>query len=627
MLEDFLSKLGASTRITVGVSVSPGVGLEMIEVDRISATVNKYANRPLDYNFSTREITDYDQFATALEELFEELRIPKRSNIVLNLPNVHFGMIKLPLLLTDDAITNAIVSEVEQSYIFKRLEPIVSWAEIFSNQETESRSLAYTALQDNAYENIIEKCTEIGCTVVRIENSYSSLLKTLHFSGLTKEQMKDNFTWNLMIIGQNSYSIISMFEKKIMEYYEEPLALKSFIDDEIYNAITTSAQMTLAGLPANCLFIISETDLVSAEVLSLKINAGYSVKFLECNKFAQSEIISVNLNVLPNLALQITPEAIGAGISTFSDFPLKLNTIKEKGKDLDSGLYEEEVEVPTINVGGLEIELTAAFVKRFAAIVAGVTIVPMIVLWILLSTLVIPKEQARLDALDSQISTINAEIAKYKKPEQNAAFDLTTAINNIIQQNTKKLDYYSALGISVPSKLWITYYNLNGDGKIDLKGQASDVKSIYVFYKNLKDLVNNSDIKLYKLQIDSGSIDDIVTNSSNSVKIYDFEITNMTDAELNPTKSSDDKSKTGDAQTQQQTPAPQPQQGTTGGQKPLFNVGKPLFGQGNGGNGNTSPTPGANISSPPAAGGSNPPAGGSSGGGALPANLQKIEKF
>lgn len=592
MLEEFLSKLGASTRITVGVSVSPGVGLEMIEVDRLISTVNKYANRPLDYNFSTREITDYDQFGEALEELFEELRIPKRSNIVLNLPNVYFGMIKLPLLLTDDAITNAIISEVEQSYIFKRLEPIVSWSEIYSSQDSENRTLAYTALQENAYEKIIEQCNNIGCNVVKIESSYSALLKALHFSDLAKDQMKENYTWNLMIVGQNSYSIISMLEKKVMEYYEEPLALKSFVDDEIYNAIITSAQMTLAGLPSNCLYIISETDLVSAEVLSIKMNIETSVKFLECNKFAQNEIIPVNLNVLPNKALQISLEAIGAGVSSFSEYPLKMNLIKEKGRgDADSGVFEEEIEIPSINIGGLEIELTPAFVKRLAAVIAGVTIVPLLIIWLLLSTFINPQEQAKVTGLDSQISTVNAEIAKYNKPVEAAAFDLTTAISNIIEQNTTKLDYYSALGLSVPSKLWVTYYNLNGAGKIDIKGQASDVKSIYVFYKNLKDLVNNSDVKLYKLEINSGSIDDIVSDESNGPKIYDFEITNMTEAELNPPKEGDTATTTA-AATDQASGA----KSMIGGQ------------------------PSSPETSPPAA---NP----ASASGGLPKNLEKIEKF
>lgn len=617
MLEDFLSKLGASTKITVGVSVSPSVGLEMIEIDHVTGTITKYANRPLEYNHSTREITDYEQFGFALEELFEDLHIPKRSNIILNVPNVHFGMISLPLLLTDEAITNAIISEVEQSYIFKRLEPVVSWSEIYSNVETENRTLAYTAIQENALSQIVEKCSEIGATIIRVENSYSSLLKTLHFSGLAKEQMKENVTWNLMVIGQNSYSILSMFEKKVMEYYEEPLALKSFVDDEIYNAITTSAQLTLAGLPANHLFIVSETDLVSAEVLSLKINVEGNIKFLECNKFTQNELLPVNLNILPNVALQITPEAIGAAICPFSDFPLKLNMTKERKKDADTSEFEEEVESPRINIGNLEIELTPAFVKRIALIISGIVILPIFILYLILSQVVIPKEQEKLDGISSQISTINAEIAKYKKSTETTTFDLTTAVNKIVDQNTKKLDYYSALEASVPSKLWITYYKLYGDGKVDLTGKSTDVKSIYIFYKGLKQLVNNSDVKLYKLEIDQGSIDDIVANSSSSPKIYNFEITNMTEAELNPPKEGDDKSKSGDNQNQQQG-----QQGSTdqsqqnsSGQKPLFQLGKPLFGQS--GNNSSNPPSATEENSGNTSGGSQP----------LPKNLEKIEKF
>ena len=34
MLDQLLSLLGANSKITVGVSVSPGVGLEMIEINQ-----------------------------------------------------------------------------------------------------------------------------------------------------------------------------------------------------------------------------------------------------------------------------------------------------------------------------------------------------------------------------------------------------------------------------------------------------------------------------------------------------------------------------------------------------------------------------------------------------------------
>lgn len=601
MLEDFLAKLGASTRITVGVSVSPGVGLEMIEVDRLTGTISKYSNKPLDYNYSTREITDYTQFATSLEELFEELHIPKRSNIILSIPNVQFGMINLPILLTDEAITNAIISEVEQSYIFKRQEPVVSWCEIHSNVETENRTLAYTALQENALNEITERCNEIGCAIVGIENSYSSLLKTLHYSGFAKEQMKENITWNLMVIGQNSYSILSMLEKKVMEYYEEPLALKSFVDDEIYNAITTSAQLTLAGLPANHLVIISETDLVSAEVLSMKISVESAIKFLECNKFSQNELLPVNLNVLPKQALQITPEAIGAAIYPFSDFPLKLNLVAEKVSDSLS--LDESVECPRINLGNLEIELTPAFIKRFSLLISGIIILPIIILALLLNKVIIPKEQSKLDQINAKVEKINADIAKYSDSGRSDTFDLKSAIDKILEQNKIKLSYYSALGMSLPDKLWVTYYTLSDVGKIDIKGKSSDVKSIYTFYKNLKQLVNKSDIRLHKLEIASESIDDVISNVSNSPRLYSFEITNMTETELNPpAETADQSQKTGNGEPQNQAPN-QPEQ------KSIFQLGKPLFGPKSQPPENTAPTntPGS--------------------GGQLPPNLEKIEKF
>ena len=174
--------------------------------------------------------------------------------------------------------------------------------------------------------------------------------------------------------------------------------------------------------------------------------------------------------------------------------------------------------------------------------------------------------------------------------------------------------------MSVPSKLWITYYTLNSGGKIDLKGQSSDVKNVYIFYKNLKQLINNSDIKFYKLEIDSGSIDDIVSGVSDANKIYNFEITNMSDSELNPTKASDATTTTTTPTTTPAATTPAastqtPQQGQEGStdQKPGFQLGKPLFGQ----NKDTPATPAGGSASPPATGGAQP----------LPKNLEKIEKF
>ena len=114
------------------------------------------------------------------------------------------------------------------------------------------------------------------------------------------------------------------------------------------------------------------------------------------------------------------------------------------------------------------------------------------------------------------------------------AFDINTVMDKIIAQNRTKLFYYSAIGMSTPNKLWVSYYMSNSTGGIDIKGRSTDVDSIYAFYKGIKQLVNNSNLRLHKLEIASGSIDDVVASSSSGPKFYEFEITNMTPAELVP---------------------------------------------------------------------------------------------
>ena len=535
MIKEFLAKLGANTKITVGVSVSPGIGLEMIELDRATKTVVKYGCKPIEYNYSTREIADYSLFQESLEELFDELHIPKRSNIVLTIPNVQFGVVTLPLLLVDDGITNAIISEVEQSYIFKRHEPVVSWVEIGSNVDTENRVLAYSAIQQIALDGIKAACQEVGCTLVAVETSYASFLKTLYYTELAEEQMKEKTTWNLIIIGQNNYSIFSMLGKKLVEYYEEPLALKSFVDDEIYNAIISSAQLTLTGLPANYLFIASETDLVSAEVLSLKLPFEGTVRFLECNKYILNELIPANLDILPNLALKITPEAIGSAIYPFCDFPLKFNLTGQKDVDAPDSMEEENY--PKVNIGNLEVELTPNFIKKLSLIICAAIAIPVIAIIIILGAF-LKKEEAKLSDINAKIDQTKIEIEKYKS-ENAGVFDVNATIGKITAQNRMKLFYYNAIGMSVPNKLWVNYYMTNSGDGIDIKGKATDVESVYSFYKSVKQLVNNSNIKLYKLEFASESIDAVVGNISSTPKYYDFEITNMSEAELHPPKTTD----------------------------------------------------------------------------------------
>jgi Tfp pilus assembly PilM family ATPase len=208
MLKDLIAKMGDPKKVTVGLSVTPNVGLEMIQIDPETRTVVKYGYKSLDYNFSTREIADYDAFKDATMQLFAELALsPHSCNVVVNLTNVHFGLTDLSLLLPDEAITQAVISECERSYIFKRVDPNVSWTRLPKKENTETQNIAYVGLQANAIDELVGALTSIGCQVVAIENSVASLIKSIHYAQIAPELYEENTTWNLVVIGANNYSV------------------------------------------------------------------------------------------------------------------------------------------------------------------------------------------------------------------------------------------------------------------------------------------------------------------------------------------------------------------------------------------------------------------------------------
>ncbi len=529
-LNKLLSQLGVGAgKEAVYMSITPGVGLEVIQLDTSAKTVKNYSCRPLEYNESLREIGDMEAFKNAVSELFEELRIPLKSNVVLNLPMVIFGSTDLPILLADDAVTEAITSEVEQSYIFRRYEPIVSWYDSNNNRSGESRKLFYSAIQKNVVEEIVNALTELGIKLTSIEVSLTSLLKALAFTGLAEEQMKDNNSWNLMLITQSGYSIVSLVGKNIIDYYEEPLAIKSFEGDEIYNAINASAQITLMSYPANSLYIISETDMVSAELLVNRMHSDIPVKYWDNNDFKKQDALPVSLDVLEEVAHKISLEAIGVASGNSVGLPVKFNFMTGTASDSSSFDPNEPVHVV---LGSKEFDISPNAARNVSLLIGIIVLIPVMGIFFGVP-MIVNQKQALLDDVNSRLEQTNAEIKRIQD-EQNKTnnFDVNTEIKNVLASNRSKLLAYTALGESVPKKLWLTYFVAKDDGKFDIKGEAMNVEDIYKFFRNMKDSLINTKLRLHKLQMKSNSVDDAVTIDLNAPAEYEFEITNMSDSEV-----------------------------------------------------------------------------------------------
>ena len=136
---------------------------------------------------------------------------------------------------------------------------------------------------------------------------------------------------------------------------------------------------------------------------------------------------------------------------------------------------------------------------------------------------------------------------------------------------------FTALGESVPKKLWVTYFTAQGDGQIDIKGEASNVEDIYLFFKNMKDSLLNTQLRLHKLEMKSDSVDDAVSSNPNHPTVYEFEVTNMSAADLNPpAQNQGENGQQQQDQNQKEQNNNQQQEQNTGAvpNKPLLNFGK-----------------------------------------------------
>src|SRR5574344_1657967 len=241
----------------------------MIKVDAETKTLLKYAHKPLDYNLTTRDILSENHMIMSLKELFAILDITVKSNIILNIPNVFMGKMSLPANLEQEAISSIILSEVEQSYIFKDKGPVTSWINLPTENNSELNDVLFTAIQNDFLQKIYNICEELGCTLSVIENSHASILKALSFLDITTEAINNNENWGLISISANSYSFFYMRGKTLFEYSEEPIPLVSE-GDEAYLSISSSFNSVMQEKEMASLFIVSETDAISAELLSMK---------------------------------------------------------------------------------------------------------------------------------------------------------------------------------------------------------------------------------------------------------------------------------------------------------------------------------------------------------------------
>lgn len=532
-------------RKDIYVSVSPACGLEILEIDN-SGAIRTYAQAPLEYNDAQREIASYDTFKNTLMELFQSRNIdPTKVNVHLNLPTVWFGLKEgIQLLLDDNAITNIVIGELEQSYIFKRKNPVPYWFDAQVSTNSDSRNVFYTAVQEEVIEQIKGILAEMGAVLVSVGCSIFADLKGLYVTALAKEQMEnDGHSWSLMVVNNSGYQLLSLQGKRLLEYYEEPMPLKSFEGEEAYTEIENSVQIALMSSPSSSLVIISESNLVSAELLKERLQFSGQTIAVEDNQYRKEPLANFGLNVLPDDQVKVSLSAYGSAAPS--------GLINNDVNFL--GAAERPEEVATFMGMTPQVATVISFI--ILAVVAGL-------LYFASSSTekMVGNLQTKATEIDTQITAVQAETEQLEGAQEGkVVFDSVEEIAKTLKNNRIKIMAYAALGESIPKDLYLTYFITGDDGLIAIKGCADSVEDVYVFFKNLKDSLVSSNLRVSNLGLRSGSLDKVVNDTVSPFDSapYIFEITNMSDAQLqtyiNKLAPAEDKENTGENAEQQQT--------------------------------------------------------------------------
>lgn len=530
-MASFLESLGiGGGGATVYVSVSSSNFIEVVVPEK-NGGIKDYAQLPLGYNEAQREIANYDELKNVLPELFKKANINiKGANVYLSLPTVWFGYKEnIPLLLDDAAITNVILGDLEQTYIFKRKDPVPFWFDAVVSKNSDSRSVFYTAIQEDAKTKLQEIFKELGANLMGITCSIMSDLKGLYTGGFTSAQMDDpEFSWSLMIVNNSGYQMYGLQGKKILEYYEEPLAFKSYGEEEIYSAIDSAAQVTLLSSPSTAIVILSETDYVSAEILAKQLQFGGTVIPVEDNKYKKEPLLETSLlDLLPEEQLSISLQAVGS-VASNDILPISVNFLVAAGENV---VANNIIEIPIGN--GKIIELTPKKATIFAGIILGIVVVPLL-LGLLITSNISSKIANESQDLDQQIQEVDAQLAKYEQTSTKEVFDASKEIEKVLKNNRVKIMAYTALGEAIPKNLYLTYFMASDDGFFDIQGCSDTVEDVYVFFQNLKDALFESKLRLSKLDLKAGSLDKIIDSGDSEYNnaAYVFEITNMDDSQL-----------------------------------------------------------------------------------------------
>ena len=503
----------------IGVSVTPEMGLEVAQIDYSTGTVEKYGRKSIDYNVVKREVADLDLFKDSLQDLLEEMAIPKGTELVICMPTVAMKVGDYPAALESIQMESAIEEDLYENPYLKNYEPCYGYQIIDSTLQF--RKVAYSALQKSIMIELVMSIKEMGYKVRAIDTSASSVLNALIY--LDRVNTDPDTNWVLLTIDNSCCRVMSMLGKKCIDVMEEKISIGEVLSDaENYATAISAIEQLLNNLPSKYLCIVSKTNVISAEVISNKISYSAPIVYQEANCYQKEQFLNYSQLVDVEYAKTMTLDVIGAAI--YADYARSNNTFNLFNKSMGEVFL---IDQPLSLFNG-KVVLSNGFLLLLGLIVLAIFVVVDITIvgWFTVQN---NNLQSDIDDIKAKIAKTDAFLEEYKNISADA-FDEGDEIRIGLQHNKNVFSYYTIVGKEIPQKLWLTRLKLGE--KTTIEGQADNIESVYSFFRSIKDYNPKADIVLQKLGLATMGPRELSDVDSESVlttlnaDFYEFRISN-----------------------------------------------------------------------------------------------------
>lgn len=476
--------------IVVGVSVTPENGLEVAQVDYSNRVVLKYASKQLSYDNMRKEIADLDIFKETLQEMLDELQIPKGSEIVITVPPAVFKVTDYPASLTEEQVNNVVEEELLEHNLFKENEPGFSAIRL-NNSTIQFNKIAAAAVSKVMLIELAMQIKELGYTLVAIDSTVNTTLNALIYNA--RVNSAPDYSWVLLTVENTCCRIIPMQGKNFVEYFEEKISIGEVLgEEENLSTILSAVGPILRNLPSQCLYVVSKTNVISAKILAEKLVYNGQIIHEDANFYAKEPFIELSAEINSQETPFVSLDVIGAAIN--QDFAQVSNTYFNLYNASLGAIYLDE-QPPVLELGGRSFKMSIENMIKATIICAVPLLAVMIVLFSLSTNFVATKNQ-ELDSINAEINNIQKELSAHKNISTEI-FDEGDEIRMGIVHNKKIFTYYQIVGTEIPKKLWLTSLSLGKN--VIIEGQADNLESIYSFFRSIKDYEPQSPIKLQSL--------------------------------------------------------------------------------------------------------------------------------